>query len=232
MIKGALFDLGGTLAEYFPRFTPALRECMAESHEYLTGAALCSVSLDDVWTRVESENHEARNHCVRPLGKRLQRIFGVTPLPEQVDGMCRAFMRPIFALGRCYDDVPAVLSELRSMGLKTAIVSNAPWGSPATLWHEEIRRLGMHELVDEVVMCTDVGWRKPAKPVFVHAMEKLGLSAHDCIFVGDDPRWDLVGPRSVGMEAVVISREGRRPDINAAQIASLSELLPILKARA
>jgi putative hydrolase of the HAD superfamily len=36
----------------------------------------------------------------------------------------------------------------------------------------------------------------------------LQVQPRQCIFVGDDPRWDLVGPRAVGMEAILIDRYG------------------------
>jgi putative hydrolase of the HAD superfamily len=228
MAKAVLFDLGGTLAEYFTKWTPVLRQSISEAHAYLAGHGLCTESVDDVWPRVEADNHEARNYRVRPLEKRLQRIFRLPASTDRMDGLCRAFMGQAFAMGKCYPDSVPVLRELRANGLKLAIVSNLPWGSPAYLWHDEIRRLGLHECVDEVVTCTDVGWRKPASPIFRYALDKLEVSVEDAVFVGDDPRWDLVGPRRIGMDAVIISRESIRPDIDAPQITDLHQLPPRL----
>lgn len=227
--KAILFDLGNTLVEYFPKWTPVLKESIEQAHVYLTERGLCSLSLDEVWPRVDTENHEARNYRVRPLGRRLQHIFDLTASPGELDGLCRVFMRPTFAFGKCYQDSKPVLREVRAMGLKSAIVSNAPWGCPAYLWHEEIGRHGLPEYVDEVVMCTDVGWRKPARPIFRYAMDKLGCTADECMFVGDDPRWDLAGPRAVGMDAIVIDREGTLSEPGAPVITGLMELIPILR---
>ena len=32
------------------------------------------------------------------------------------------------------------------------------------------------------------------------ARQRLQVPAERCLFVGDDPRWDLVGPRALGMQ--------------------------------
>lgn len=229
MIRAVLFDLGNTLAEYYTSatFTRVLKQAVAEVEIYLDGHGLIIARRDDLWTRVQAENHEARNHRVRPLEARLTRIFGVRDA-EHIEGMCRAFLKPTFALGRCYEDSVPVLQELRAKGVKTAIVSNAPWGSPARLWREELGRLGLADCVDHIAICTDVGWRKPAKPIFLRATHELGVMAEDCLFVGDHPGWDLAGARRAGIRGILINREGERADLRAEQITGLRELFAIL----
>ena len=223
-MKAILFDLGNTLAEYYTRaeFPGVLKLAVSEVQSYLGLHGVGIRSPEELWQRVQAENHEARNYRVRPLEARLSRIFGISD-DRHPEGICRAFMKPIFALGRCYDDSAAVLRELRRRGLKIAIVSNAPWGSPSYLWREEIERLGLREHVDDITICTDIGWRKPARPIFLHTLNKLGLAAADCVFVGDHPRWDFEGPRRVGMEAIIVDRAGTAS--GAGHIADLNELL-------
>lgn len=222
--KAVLFDLGNTLAEYYTRaeFPGILEQALSEVQSYLDLHGVLIPSLEGLRQRVQAENHESRNYRVRPLEARLSRIFGI-PDDRHLDGICRAFLKPIFALGRCYDDSSAVLRELRRRGLKIAIVSNAPWGSPSYLWREEIERLGLREHVDDITICSDIGWRKPARPIFLHTLSKLGLAAEDCVFVGDEPRWDLKGPRRVGMEAIIVDRAGTSS--GTVHVAGLNELL-------
>ena len=229
-MKAILFDLGNTLAEYYTRaeFPGVLEQAVSEVQSYLDLHGEAVESSEELWQRVQAENHEARNHRVRPLETRLTRIFSLAN-DRHLEGICRAFMKPVFALGRCYDDSTAVLRELRRRGLKIAIVSNAPWGSPSYLWREEIERLGLREHVDAVVLCGDVGWRKPARPIFQHTLSKLGLAPEDCVFVGDHPRWDLAGPKAVGIEAVLIDRRGVVQDTGEDPISDLYELLARLK---
>jgi putative hydrolase of the HAD superfamily len=224
-----LFDLGNTLARYYgrPEFPAILEEAIGATQNYLRDRGLLSVSNDVMWRRVSEEDYEAEDHRVRPLERRLARIFELD-LDSTVDAgmaVCRAFMKPIFARGHRYEDALPSLRELRMRGLKTAVVSNAPWGSPGDLWREEMARLGLAAFMDVVVFCTDVGWRKPARQIFEFALGRLQSLPQDCVFVGDDPRWDLAGPRAMGMDAILIDRRGTTPDAGGESIRDLRKLL-------
>ncbi|MGC9335002.1 MAG: HAD family hydrolase, partial [Anaerolineae bacterium] len=196
-----LFDLGNTLVQYYERieFPGILREAIAAVQEQLEQQGLLRVSPAEVWQRVHAEDYESKDHRVRPLEGRLARIFRLEGAPPSVmEVLCCRFLAPILALGRCYPEAIPVLRSLKGRGMRTAIVSNTPWGSPADLWRREIDRLGLGAWVDASVFCRDVGWRKPASPIFVLALDRLGANASRCIFVGDDPRWDLPGAHAVG----------------------------------
>jgi len=229
MKNTVLFDLGGTLVQYFKRseFPDILEQAITEVQKCLRPKGLLSISREAMWRRVRDEDHEAREYRVRPLEERLVRIFQLDDTVQSsslIMAICRCFMKPIFARGHCYEDSLPTLQRLRSMGFKMAIVSNTTWGSPAVLWREEIERLGLSEYVDVAVSCTDVGWRKPARQIFEFTLEKLQALPQHCIFVGDDPRWDLAGARAVGIEAVLIDRRGAMHDAGEDPISNLHEL--------
>ena len=204
-----LFDLGNTLVSYYERrdFPPILQRSIAEVERFLGTTADGG--------RVQAENFTAKDFQVRPLEERLACIFSETAWSEATSSeACRRFMRPIFALSSVYDDVLPTLETLRAQGVGTAIVSNTPWGSPSDLWREELARLGLAEAVDVAVFCRDCGWRKPAKQIFEYTLEKVGASVDQCLFVGDDPRWDIVGPQALGINAVLIDRRTQTlPDV-------------------
>lgn len=211
MVKAVLFDLGNTLVSYYGRdeFPGVLAECIGRCRRLLLDRGL-SFRDDGLWGRVEEQNRESPDDRVRPLEDRLGYIFGVED-EETVSALCGVFVEPIFELGVLHEDVKPVLVELRRRGVKTAIVSNTSWGSPACLWRRELGRRGLAGLVDAAVFCRDVGWRKPDGRVFLHALGLLGVDASEAVFVGDDPRWDVEGPRRVGMGAVLMDRAGRSP---------------------
>jgi FMN phosphatase YigB (HAD superfamily) len=142
MTKAVLFDLGNTLAEYYEScaYPELLQLCIREAAEFATRSALPPVADETLWRRVEEENREEADHRVRPLEDRLLSIFGLDPRelpPGTVAGLCRAFMKPIFGLGRCYEDSVPTLLSLRAAGVRVGIVSNAPWGCPSPLCREE-----------------------------------------------------------------------------------------------
>lgn len=210
--KAVLFDLGNTLAAYFnrPEFPALLADGIGRAAARLreTGGGVSDAGA--LAQLVQAEDFEAPDFRVRPLEQRLARIFGLQGAGAEgvILDLCRRFMDPVFERAVLYADSLPVLERLRELGIRTAIVSNTPWGSPATLWREELARLGLANRVDAAVFCRDAGWRKPAAPIFQMGLERLGVSAGECLFVGDDPRWDLVGPRALGMEAILIARKG------------------------
>ena len=209
MKEFVLFDLGNTLVSYYERsdFPSILRQSIGEVERFLGTSA--------EWDQVAKENFTAKNFQVRPLEERLRRIFPNAAWSEETaEEACRWFMTPIFALSRVYDDVLPTLDRLRAAGIQTAIVSNTPWGSPALLWREELARLGLADAVNVLVFCGDCGWRKPAKQIFEYTLERLQVTPERCVFVGDDPRWDIAGPQALGMEAVLIDRRTHSlPDV-------------------
>jgi putative hydrolase of the HAD superfamily len=208
-----LFDLGGTLAHYYDMsdFPFILQQAIREVQFYLDEKGLLTVTPELIRLRVREEDHESADYRSRALEERLTRIFGLEAsiaTDELLMEMCKHFMAPIFARGRCYEDTLPALEGLRSRGFRTAIVSNTSWGSPAVLWRSEIKRLGLDSYMDSVVLDRDIGWRKPSQRIFEFAMKTLGVPPGDCLFVGDQPKWDLLGPRAVGMEAILIDRKG------------------------
>ena len=204
-----LFDLGNTLVSYYEskNFPPILQAAIGEVERFTEAKA--------DWGRVEAEKHTAKDFRVTPLEERLSRIFAGTTWDgaESLEA-CRRFMKPIFGIAHLYDDVLPALKSLKERGIRTAIVSNTPWGSPAALWREELARLGLADAVDLAVFCTDCGWRKPARQIFDYTLEKLGATPGQCVFVGDDPRWDIAGPQAIGMDALLIDRRTQTlPDL-------------------
>jgi putative hydrolase of the HAD superfamily len=196
---------------YYTRaeFPPILGRCIARVRDFLRGRGLLRVDPEALAERVAAEDHEDPSFRVRPLEDRLLRIFDLDEVlepPERTEEMCRRFLGPILVLAQVYDDALPALRRLRNEGYRLGLVSNSPWGSPAALWREEIRRLGLADFFEAVVFCGDAGWRKPAPEIFEHVLKVLSARPQQCLFVGDDPRWDLAGPRAVGMEAVLVDR--------------------------
>jgi len=209
----------------FPRI---LEQAISEVQLYLDAKHLLKVTPELIRLRVKQEDHESVDYCSRPLEERLTRIFGLeasVATDELLMEVCKRFMKPIFARGRCYEDTLPALAGLRSRGFRIAIVSNTSWGSPAFLWRSEIRRLGLESYTNAVVFDRDVGWRKPSKTIFEFAMKILGALPGDCFFVGDEPKWDLMGPRAVGMEAILIDRKGSNVEEHEETIRGLNELI-------
>ncbi|MHB0999264.1 MAG: HAD family hydrolase [Armatimonadota bacterium] len=225
-----LFDLGNTLVSYYTRdeFPAILNQSITKVAECLKQHSLLNISLESALTTAPKENYEAKDLVVRPLLSRLCHIFNldVLHISTSLDlELSRCFLKPVFDIARIYDDVIPVLTHLRSAGYRCAIISNTPWGTPASLWREELSRWRLDDLVDTAVFCEEVGMRKPAKEIFEYTLCKLERSPDKCVFIGDDPRWDIVGPQRIGIETVLIERNDV---LQSSLIRNLYELLDYL----
>jgi len=107
---------------------------------------------------------------------------------------------------------------------KMAIITN---GFAET--HEaKIARLGLAHLFDAVILAGEMELAKPHPAVFAHAMNELGVGAHESVMVGDRFDRDIVGAHAAGMRAIwVNSRSERLPQGARAaerEISSIAEL--------
>jgi putative hydrolase of the HAD superfamily len=229
--KVILFDLGNTLVEYYhrPQWPAVVEETIGAVQDFLRSHNLLTIPPDKIWYNVEHERHDPPDHRVIPLAERLSRVFALDGVNGSIkDQMCRVFLEPIFARGRMYDDTLPCLKILRNRGFRIGIVSNTPWGSGGDLWREELKRLGLFDMADETIFCTDVGWRKPARQIFDYTLKKFTVAAADCVFIGDDPRWDIEGPHAIGMDAVLLDRMAQPDCPSKTTVQNLNEFVKLL----
>ena len=93
--------------------------------------------------------------------------------------------------------VPAmyeVLRDLRSRGIRTALLSNS-WGEGG------YSRQDFPELFDAVVISGEVGMRKPEPRIFLHTAELLDLNPAECVFI-DDLERNVTAAAGCGMTGV------------------------------
>jgi putative hydrolase of the HAD superfamily len=91
----------------------------------------------------------------------------------------------------------ALLEALRDRGLRVGLVSNAL--DPPPLLHRDLEQMGMAQRLDVAVFSSEVGWRKPHPAIFERALDAIGVSAGDTLFVGDTLATDVAGAAALGM---------------------------------
>jgi len=93
-----------------------------------------------------------------------------------------------------------VLASLKSQGKKVALISNAD-ASEIEGWNDS----PIAPLFDEVIFSCEVGSQKPKREIYEICLQRLGLSAKACAFVGDGGSNELKGAQSVGLTTVMIT---------------------------
>lgn len=97
-----------------------------------------------------------------------------------------------------FDDTVPVLTELRSRGVRTAIVSNVGFDLRPV-----IERNGI--VVDAVALSFEVGSVKPDAGIFTHALDLLGARPAEALMVGDSWRDDS-GAAALGIRTLLLPR--------------------------
>ncbi len=127
-----------------------------------------------------------------------------------------------------FPEVARVLAELKSMKLRTAILSN---GSPAML-RPVVSNAGLRSLIPTVISVDPGKIYKPAPAVYRLAVEKLRVPKAAIGFVSSNC-WDACGAKSFGFRVFWINRTGAPVDeLDAAPdytIRSLDELPALVR---
>ena len=230
-IRAILFDLGNTLVGYYTasEFPLVLRRCLRECASAL-GHTADHARDEDLFERALLLNREQSDCAVRPLSARLQELFGADASLDERSArtLSTAFLKPIFAMARPDPQAVPLLEALRGRGIRTAIVSNTPWGSPADAWRAELIRHGLLDKVDATVFCMDVGWRKPHRAPFDRALSLLDVAPADALFVGDDHRWDIVGAQNAGLRPVLLESVVPKPRHGHLTVPNLAGVIALL----
>lgn len=115
--------------------------------------------------------------------------------------------------------VPA-LEQLRALGLRLVVVSNA---NGTLLKHMD--RLGLTRRFDCVLDSADEGVEKPDPRFFDIALARSGARKDTTIHVGDLYHVDVVGARNAGLRGVLLDEADLRPDADCPRVRTLDELV-------
>lgn len=120
-----------------------------------------------------------------------------------------------------YDDTIRVLKSAKNQGYRNMILSNHVPDLDRVL-----EALHITEFFEAVFTSGALGYEKPAREIFLHAIGQAG-SPPRAVMVGDNFNADVTGALSVGMRAVLVRKENT---FNYPVYApALSDVLPLIK---
>ena len=143
---------------------------------------------------------------------------------EATKAFCEVFMEYV-SIDKNAKDALKKLHDKYKLG----IVSN--FAIPECV-DELLEKHDLNTLFDVVVVSAAVNKRKPSPEIFQKALDKIGVTAENTVFVGDTADADIIGAKAAGMKTIFIERrvqkeaEEARPD---QIIKSLSELTAAIK---
>ena len=235
-----LFDLWGTLIIEEPAIADArvrvriewLREALAAlGHAHSADAieaALASADAEHGRIKAAERDISARGRTVLAL-QHLDPALAASLDDAAWEKLDEAMLTPaLAAVPPVAPGTAAALAEVKSLGLATALVSNAGT-TPGYVLSRVLDNYGLLRYLDVTIYSDEVEMAKPAPGIFACALDALGVEPPEAAFVGDEPALDVFGARRAGLWTVQIgdrARDGIEPH---ARIASLDALVPALR---
>lgn len=226
-------DMGATLVEIVPSAEAIMAQAIREVLGREVPLADLQAAMNTVWGQVvtgepmiwEHPSEETDRQWILGLDRRVLTQLGITERIEEISRRSYdLFSHPNSY--RVYDDVWPTLAALRARGYRLGIVSN--WG-----WHlqQTCEGLGLAPYFDGIFASARIGFEKPHPAIFRHAITALNTDPARTVHVGDSRYTDVSGARGVGLAAILLLRDGRKPaeDPGCPVIHTLLELPAILE---
>lgn len=125
------------------------------------------------------------------------------PLIQEAD---RLAFGPATRLFRLYDDVVPCLVQLKSLGIRLAVLSNWDYSL-----HRVIQMFGLDIYFEAVLASLEEGAEKPDPRFFSVCQERLALDPADIVHIGDNPVDDVEGAQGSGFRVLLIDRAKTEP---------------------
>lgn len=227
MITTVFFDLYNTLAGFRPSRYEIQSEALADFGISVTPQGIVSgYHLADAFMAEQNAakpvrrlEREQRSAFFAEYERRVLRGAGVEVSLEQAAQIWRRVRQVDYALAP-YDDAVPALQECRRQGLTVALISNLNQGGD-----ELAASLGLLQHLDFTITSHDVGAEKPAPRIFRYALTRAQTQPECAVHVGDQLTSDVAGAVNVGINAVLLDRDGNHKDYaEHARIESLAEL--------
>jgi putative hydrolase of the HAD superfamily len=222
MIKSLIFDLDNTLVDFMlmkTRAVDAAVNAMIDSGLH--------ISYDEAIEKIKTIYDKEGIEYQQIFDAFLQDLYGEVDYKIISAGIV-AYRTAREAALKPYPKVFPTLIELIKMGLKLAVVSDAP-SKEAWL---RLSYLNFHHLFDVVITYDETREKKPSPVPFNLALEKLNLKPDECLMIGDWAERDMVGAKSVGMKTVFARYGDTFNTVNPGSdydINCISELIGIVK---
>ncbi|MGB9757046.1 MAG: HAD family hydrolase [Candidatus Bipolaricaulaceae bacterium] len=118
-----------------------------------------------------------------------------------------------------YPELPSVLRELRSRGIRVGMLTNSI--HPAQVKAKWLRNVGVDDLFDLIVSSVEERCKKPSRELFQRFSARIGFPPQNIAFVGHEIE-EIEGAKKAGFIAIALGCPEARADFH---IQRLEELL-------
>ena len=223
MTRCVLFDLDGTLYDFDTAAAHALAEGSAAAERLLgIPAEQIRADLRRILEEQRSAAPDQAGYHSRLI--RFQRILEEHGLPLRFAvPLVNAYWKAFLDAMTPFPDADATLAALRGRGMRIGLGTNMT----TYMQFLKLERLGIIDRFDFVVTSEESAAEKPAARFFAYCERKAQCPAAECLFVGDNLQYDVLGAIAAGMQGAWLqpdpAKRAEHPEVRS--IATLGELL-------
>ncbi|WP_433874191.1 HAD family hydrolase [Sinomonas atrocyanea] len=234
-VRGVLLDIDETVVDLEGAMDRALREVSGPllphlgEDEWVTFCRIFTRGSDDIYDRyIAGEITFAQQRVLR--AERCLAHFGAAFVSgAQAASWLEAYETAQPTYVRAFDDVHPFLDALEAAGIAYGAVSN----NVHDYQRAKLDTAGL-ERIRILVGIDAVGAAKPDPAIFHEGLRRLGTTAEETVYVGDNPAHDVVGAAGAGLRGIWLNRRSATLDAEAAaavpvQVASLSEIPALIR---
>lgn len=129
-----------------------------------------------------------------------------------------------------YDDAHRILHHCIGQGIPFCILSNL-----STDYKQNIEKIIIepykhyHDRLFKVLFSCDIGYKKPEQEAYelaINFLQSKGIQKENITMIGDNPKYDYLIPKSIGLQAKRIQRNNKPTHLNPQDIIhSFDELI-------
>ena len=192
MIKAIIFDLDNTLLDFMKMKQFAVKAAITAMNE-----AGLNIDEDQAYKNIFELYEKKGWENQQVFDDFLMQNFGKVSNKILAAGIV-SYRRAREATLLVYPNVNKTLIQLIKMGIKLAVVSDAP---SREAWMR-LYYLNLHHVFDPVLTYDDSGAHKPSPKPFEMALNILNVNSNEALMIGDWPDRDVVGASQIGMKTI------------------------------
>lgn len=215
-----LWDVGGTLVDYALSQNVFLGRVLQRAG--ISPDALDMAAVREAQTTREALELSWRDVQGEAAGYRAiasQLLRGAEVTDGQVD-VVAAGLADYYDLYKPVAGIRALLDELTERGVPQGVVSNWPPSLKVFLKHHDV-----HHHFQVIMASGEQGIAKPDTELFERALTVLGVTARECVYIGDNRQKDIQPALSLGMQAIHFNPRRNHPTADAVDVPGLRSRL-------
>jgi putative hydrolase of the HAD superfamily len=157
--------------------------------------------------------------------------FEVTKGDSRIKAALNIFFQDFIDTLELRDGAKRLLHQTQKLG-KVALISDFTF---APVIYKSLRKIGISEFFNAVVVSQQIGWRKPSSNIFDFTLKCLEIQPKEAVYIGDSPNEDIKGAKQAGLKTVFmpsqfnslkdLKESKQEPDYIANDLTLLSQIL-------